>query len=238
MKNVSHPAPGILMLGPYGPYRNAVWLLVNGNEAALVEMPPYKPKKDARPWQAAKRCLKGIGAELKYGLLTHAHVDHCQSLVSFRETFPEAIFLGHRSQVENRLVNRLAWSAGRHPQQIFDEVFDGEIRVLDLNGEPLILIHAPKHSESDQMIIYRGTCITGDWFLGDLKDCNALVDPRRKIWSIERVQYWLHRLDYRVERAFSGHGDCLYFDVDFHNLMEKSKIDHDQHRRRRTARAR
>ena len=235
MKKISHLAPGVLMLGPYGPYRNAVWLLVNGDEAALVEMPPYRPKRDARPWNAAKRCLKGIGAELKYGLLSHAHVDHCKSIVSFRDTFPHAHFVGHRCQAENRMMARLAWAGGRSPYDLFDELFDGDIKVLDLNGEPLILIHAPKHSESDQIILYRGTAITGDWFLGDLRDCNAIVDPRQKIWSIERVQHWLHRLGYRVERAFSGHGDCLYYDVDFDRLMERSKVDHSV---RRLARAR
>jgi glyoxylase-like metal-dependent hydrolase (beta-lactamase superfamily II) len=232
MKKVSHPAPGILMLGPYGPYRNAVWLLVNGDEAALVEMPPYRPKRDARPWQAARRCLRKIGARLKYALLSHAHLDHCLSLMHFRETFPEARFVGHRSQLENRLMGRIT---GWRPYQVFDEVFESETHVLDLNGEPLLLIHCPKHSESDLFIIYRGTAITGDWFLGDLKDCNALVDPQQKIWSIERVQYWLNTWDYGVVRAFSGHGDCLYYDVDFHRLMEKSKIDHS---RRKLARAR
>lgn len=214
------------MLGPYGPYRNAVWLLVNGNEAAAVEMPPYRPRRDARPWNAARRCLRKIGATLKYGLLSHAHMDHCLSLMAFRETFPEARFVGHRSQVESRLVARLS---GWRPHQVFDHVFDEETHVLDLNGEPILLIHAPKHSESDQMVIYRGTAITGDWFLGDLKDCNAIVDPGRKVWSIERVQHWLRHWDYRVERAFSGHGDCLYYDVDFHRLMEKSKVDHGRH---------
>lgn len=234
MKKVAHLAPGILMLGPYGPYRNAVWLFVNGDEAAVIEMPPYRPRKDARPWSAAQKCLKEIGAQAKYGLLSHAHVDHCQTLVKFRDTFPEAQFVGHRTQVESRMVARLAWKEGRRPHDLFDEVFDGEIRALDLNGEPLILIHAPKHSESDQIILYRGTALTGDWFLGDLRDCNAIVDPREKIRSIERVQSWLHRLDYHVDRAFSGHGDCLYHDVDFHNLLEKSKVD----RSRRTVRSR
>lgn len=215
------------MLGPYGPYRNAVWLLVNGDEAALVEMPPYRAKRDARPWNAAKRCLKKIGATLKYGLLTHAHVDHCQNLMAFRETFPEALFVAHRSQVENRLVGRLS---GWRPYQVFDHIFDSEVEMLHLNGEPLLLIHCPKHSESDQFILYRGTAITGDWFLGDLRDCNAIVDPRQKVFSIERVQYWLSRWDYRVTRAFSGHGDCLYYDVDFDTLMEKSKVDHSRPR--------
>lgn len=230
MKKVSHLAPGILMLGPYGPYRNAVWLLVNGNEAALVEMPPYRPKKDARPWNAAKRCLRKIGAELKYALLTHAHVDHCQNLIAFRQTFPEACFVGHRSQVESPLVARLS---GWRPYDVFDRVFDGEVLMLELGGEPLLLIHCPKHSESDQFILYRGTAITGDWFLGDLRDCNAIVAPSQKVHSIVRVQRWLDRWDYRVSRAFSGHGDCLYYDVDFDRLMENSKVDHTAPRRSR-----
>lgn len=230
MKKVSHLAPGVLMLGPFGRFRNAVWLLVNGDEAALVEMPPYRPRRDARPWMAAKRCLRAIGAQLKYALLSHAHVDHCQNLMAFREAFPQACFVAHRSQVESRLVGRLS---GWRPYEVFDHVFDQEVEVLSLRGEPLLLVHAPKHSMSDQMILYRGTAITGDWFLGDLKDCNAIVDPAQKIHSIERVQWWLRHWDYRVERAFSGHGDCLYYAVDFHRLMEQSKVDHDLARSRR-----
>lgn len=211
------------MLGPYGPYRNAVWLLVNEDEAALVEMPPYRRKRDARPWFAARRCLKQIGARLKYGLLTHAHIDHCQNLMEFRKAFPKASFVAHRSQLENMVVGRLSdW----RPYDVFDQVFDGDIFMLELGGEPLILIHAPKHSYSDTFIIYRGTAITGDWFMGDLKDCNAIVEPSHKIYSIERVQSWLSRLDYKVDRAFSGHGDCLYYKVNFNRLLENSKIDH------------
>lgn len=225
MAKIVHQAPGILMLGPYGPYRNAVWLLVNEDEAALIEMPPYRVKRDARPWFAARRCLKKIGAQPKYGLLTHAHIDHCQNMMAFRKAFPTTCFVGHRSQVEDPLVGRLT---GWRPFDVFDEVFDGEILQLDLKGEPIYLVYAPKHSYSDMMIFYRGTAITGDWFLGDLKDCNAIVDPHHKILAIERVQNWLRRLDYRVDRAFSGHGDCLYYRVDFHALMEKSKVDHGQ----------
>lgn len=113
------------------------------------------------------------------------------------------------------------------PEDMFQEVFDGDIQMLTLEGEPLLLIHCPKHSMSDQFVIFRGTAMTGDWFLGDLKDCNALVSPPEKIRSIDRVGRWLQRLNYRVSRAFSGHGDCLYYDLDFSRMLEKSKVDHD-----------
>lgn len=222
MKNVSHPAQGILMMGPYGRHSNAVWLFVNGDEAALIEMPDYRNGREARPWFAARRLLKKIGAKAKYALMTHAHFDHCHSLLSFRQAFPDTEFLAHQSQARSRLLQRMTYGEG----PIFDEVFSQEIQILNLNGEPLILIHAPKHSQSDVLMFYRGTALTGDWYLGDLKDCNALVDPTDKIQSIERVQYWLARLNYRVTRAYSGHGDCLMEDIDFMALLEQSKTDH------------
>lgn len=219
-------APGVAKLGPFGPYKNSVWIFWHGGEAALCEMPPYKAGRESAPWRAARRFLKQEGLHLKYALISHAHYDHCQTLMSFREAFPETRFVAHVSQLHTRVVDRLIRMAGWSPRDVFQEVFDGDLRVLDLGGEPLLLIHAPKHSMSDIFVIFRGTAMTGDWFLGDLKDCNALVAPTQKIRSVETVQRWLDRLDYRVSRAFSGHGDCLYYNIDFQKLLEQSKVDH------------
>ena len=218
-------APGIWKTKPFGPYKNSMWLFQHGGEAAVIEMPPYR-KSQRKPWNVLKKFLKEQGWNLKYALISHAHFDHCQTLPQFREAFPHTTFVGHRSQVESRVVARLAYSIRRRPHEVFDEVYDGDIRLLTLGGEALILIHCPKHSESDQFVIFRGTAMTGDWFLGDLKDCNALVHPYEKIRSVERVESWLSRLGYGVSRAFSGHGDCLYKNVDFAELLAKSKIDH------------
>lgn len=224
-KKIEHLAPGILKLGPYGRHRNCVWLFVNGDEAAVIEMPNYRAKKEARPWFAARRTLKKVGARAKYLLMSHAHIDHCQRLSDFRDAFPKAICIGHISQAFSPLVGRLSWASRRDPLDIFDEVFQEEVRVLWLGSEPLVLIYAPKHSQSDLIILYRGSALTGDWFLGDLKDCNALVYPEDKIRSINRVQKWLRDNDYEVTRAFSAHGDCLMMDIDFQELLEKSKVD-------------
>jgi len=220
-------APGIIKLGPFGSYNNAVWLFYHGEEAAVIEMPPYRKGREKAPWRAVSELLKARNLTLKYGLISHAHLDHCETLPQFRKAFPEARFVGHRSQVESSLVRRLAWRAQMTPEDMFQEVFDGDIQMLTLEGEPLLLIHCPKHSMSDQFVVFRGTAMTGDWFLGDLKDCNALVSPPEKIRSIDRVGRWLERLNYSVSRAFSGHGDCLYYDLDFSRMLEKSKIDHD-----------
>lgn len=228
MKAVKRSAPGVVKLGPFGPYNNSVWLFHHGDEAAVAEMPPYRVKKDPKPWLSVKKYCRQEGLTLKYAFLSHIHMDHCLSLGDFRLAFPETVFVGHRTHLTSRLTWRLARSIGMRADEIFDEVYDGDIKMLDLCGEPLLLIHCPKHSDSDQFVIFRGTAMTGDWFLGDLKDCNALVHPADKIRSVERVQHWLGRLNYDISRAFSGHGDCLYYQVDFHRLLEKSKIDHDR----------
>lgn len=218
-------APGVAKLGPFGPYKNSVWVFYHNGEAAVAEMPPYR-KSEQKPWNATKKFLKDHGLRLKYGLLSHLHVDHCQSLPSFRKAFPEADFVAHRSYLHSRLAWRLGYEIGLEPDEVFDIIYDGDVRLLDLGGEPLLLIFCPKHSPTDQFVIFRGTAMTGDWFLGDLKDCNALVLPEEKIRSADRVQTWLSRLDYRVARAFSGHGDHLYYGIDFDLMMEESKIDH------------
>lgn len=224
---ISTEAPGILKLGPYGPYNNCVWLFFHRGEAAVIEMPPFHRDEEREPWLQTAEVLQERNLRLKYGLLSHAHLDHCQTLLEFRRAFPDAHFVGHRSQAENRMLRRLALNRWHEPGRIFDVVYDGDIKALELGGEPLYLLHCPKHSQTDQFVIFRGTAMTGDWFLGDLKDCNALVSPSDKIRSIERVQEWLQRLQYHVSRAFSAHGDCLYHEVNFHRLLELSKIDHD-----------
>ena len=219
-------APGILKSQAFGPYRNAVWIFFHREEAALIEMPPFHKGQDPAPWLSVQQELERRGLRLKYALISHAHMDHCRTLPEFRLAFPEARFVAHQSQLQSPLVRRLVGSTGMQLWEFFQESYDGDIKMLTLAGEPLILIHCPKHSQSDQFVIFRGTAMTGDWFLGDLKDCNALVHPQDKVRSVERVQTWLDRLGYKVSRAFSGHGDCLYKDVDFELLMEKSKVDH------------
>lgn len=225
MKETKRLAPGVVRIGPFGPYKNAVWLFHHRGEAAIAEMPPYR-NWEQKPWNAVKKYLKKHGLTLKYALLSHVHMDHCLTLPSFRNVFPDTTFVAHRSFMDSPLAWRLSRRIGLTPWELFDEVYEGDIKVLELGGEPLLLIHCPKHSQTDQFVIFRGTAMTGDWFLGDLKDCNALVHPAEKIRSVERVQSWLHRLDYSVSRAFSGHGDCLFYEVDFDRLLEKSKVDH------------
>jgi hydroxyacylglutathione hydrolase len=109
---------------------------------------------------------------------------------------------------------------------LFDQLFDGDFWRGYLGGEPIYLIHAPKHSPGDLLIIFKGAMITGDWYIGDLKDCNDLVHPMDKIRSVDRVMEIVRAMNYNIHMLFSAHGDCLYYDADFFSLMEESKIDH------------
>jgi hypothetical protein len=68
--------------------------------------------------------------------------------------------------------------------------------------------------------------VTGDWFLGDLTDCNDLVKDSDKIKSINRVIDIIKSLNYNIHMLFSGHGNHLFYNADFHSIMEQSKINH------------
>jgi len=110
--------------------------------------------------------------------------------------------------------------------KLFDDIFDDILWQGDIGGEPIFLIHAPKHSPSDIMIIFRGAMITGDWNIGDIRDCNTLVPLKEKLQSIENLQNIIYALDYNIHMLFSAHGDCLFYEADFYKIMEECKIDH------------
>lgn len=226
-------APGYTILKRYGPYKNACWVLQHGDEAAVVEMPPYS-SGEKPPFEKLATYVKTNKLRLKYALVTHGHVDHCQSLPQFRMHFPNTRFIAHESMLRDQSFLRImmrnrampveAWNRGEF--RLFDEVYDGPLWSGTLGGEPIHLIYAPKHSYTDQLVVFRGAMITGDWYLGDLRDCNALVRPQHKVEAIEQAVQVVRSLRHHVHMLFSGHGDCLYYRVNFEQMMEKSKILH------------
>jgi hydroxyacylglutathione hydrolase len=230
MKNV---APGFTILKRYGPYKNACWVLQHGKEAAVVEMPLFSASEKP-PYERLASYLRRRKLHLKYALVTHGHVDHCKSLPQFRAHFPQARFVAHRSLLEDRsFLNMMArnpalplraWNEGSF--RLFDEVYDGPLWTGHLNGEALHLIYAPKHSYTDQLVLFRGGMITGDWYLGDLRDCNAIVRPEHKVLAIDSALSTVRYLNHKVHMLFSGHGDCLFYRVDFADMMERSKVYH------------
>lgn len=230
MKNV---ADGFTILKKYGPIKNACWILENNGEAAIVETPPFK-RGEKPPYEKADTYCKKNRLFPKYILLTHPHWDHCQTLPQFRATFPQAKLIAHESFLHDHFFRYMirntrvkgAHSSSSGSYRFFDDVYSGDFYRLELGGEPLFLIHAPKHSYGDQLIVFKGAMITGDWYIGDLKDCNDLVNPHDKVQSIDKVMNIVRGLDYHIHMLFSGHGDALMFDADFYSIMEASKINH------------
>ena len=233
MRSMKQIAPGYTILKRYGPYKNACWVLENKGEAAVVEMPMYS-SHEKPPHERLASYLRRRKLRLKYGIVTHGHVDHCKSLPQFRLQFPDTTFVTHRSMLEDRHFLKImarnrhlpiqAWNEGSF--RLFDEIYEGQLWTGFLGGEPIHLIYAPKHSYTDQLLLFRGAMITGDWYLGDLRDCNALVRPEHKVQAIDQAVDIVRGLRHHVHMLFSGHGDCLYYRVDFDRMMQRSKVYH------------
>jgi hydroxyacylglutathione hydrolase len=226
-------APGITMLKRYGPYKNACWILQSGGEAAVVEM-PLCSRTEVPPYQRVESFTRRRNLYLKYAFLSHGHIDHCQTLPAFRKWFPHTRFVSHVSMMEDNHFLHLMRRHHNIPVQdlqsgryrMFDELYRNILWTGYIGREPVHLIWAPKHSYTDQLILFRGTMITGDWFLGDLQDCNAIVNPAHKVQAIDQAVWTVRNLNYHVSRMFSAHGDCLMHDVNFERIMHESKRSH------------
>ncbi|MFP4498919.1 MAG: MBL fold metallo-hydrolase, partial [Vulcanimicrobiota bacterium] len=214
MKTVAH---GFTILKRYSSYETACWVLHNNGEGAIVEMPPYR-KNEKPPFDKAEIFFKKNKLFPKYGLISHPHFDHCYSLPFFKNRFPETKFVAHKSFFRDSyiqfILRNIQAPRGRNwimkGPQIFDIVFDGDLWQGDIGGEPIYVIHAPKHSPGDLLIIFKGAIITGDWYIGDLNDCNDLVRSSEKIASINKVMGIVHNLDYHIHMIFSAHGNHLF----------------------------
>lgn len=197
---------GIWLLGRYSPYEVGVWILEHNGEAAIMEAPPYTIGQPF-PWTEAKAFCKERDLEVKYHIFTHTHIDHMNGYPYFKRTFPKADSIVH--------ISFLEWYRAAY----FNEVFPEREKELSLGGEPLFLVHAPKHSPEDLLIFFRGAVCTGDWALGSVSDCNPLVSPKIKVKTMGRVKRFLEKANYHVHTAFSAHGNEFRHDIDFVGLL-------------------
>jgi glyoxylase-like metal-dependent hydrolase (beta-lactamase superfamily II) len=220
-------AEGFIILKRYGSFKNACWILYNNGEGAIVEMPHFK-RSEKSPPDKAKIFFKKNKIYPKYAFVSHSHWDHCYSLPLFRGKFPHTCFLAHNSFFSDPYMKYVlrTMSDKNCKYGLYDEVFYGDYWQGELGGEPIFIIYAPKHSYSDLMIIFRGAMITGDWYIGDIQDCNPLVKREDKIRSITKLQHIIHEMNYNVHMLFSAHGDSLFYNADFQEIMEACKIDH------------
>lgn len=226
-------AEGLTILKRYGDFKTACWILHHNGEAAIVEMPPFN-RGEKPPYEKAASFLTKNRLYPKFAFISHPHWDHCHTLPQFRERFPQTTFVAHRSFMDDSYFRfmtsnvRRIWGNGYTTGErvLFDHFIEGDFWASHIGGEPLYVLHAPKHSYGDLLIIFKGAMITGDWYIGDLKDCNDLVRPQHKVQSINRVMDTVSGLGYNIHMLFSAHGDCLFYDADFRSVMEQSKTDH------------
>ncbi|MDQ4076623.1 MAG: MBL fold metallo-hydrolase [Chloroflexota bacterium] len=208
---------GIYLLGQYNNLRTGCWLLTHGQSGVILELPPYGAQQTS-PVTDARLAVRDLGIDTKYLLCSHLHGDHVSAHTAneFRRAFPHAQMVLQRG-FQGYLRDG--------PTRYFDD--DAS---LSLDGEPLFLIHAPKHSWTDTIVIFRGVAIMGDWELNTIRSVHDghgrySVPDSRKLESIEKLIEFPRRHTYNIHKVFSVHANDKREDVDFAQLLQDTKVD-------------
>ena len=209
---------GVYLVGQFNWLRTGCWLLAHGGEAAVLEMPPGGPSEPS-PADLVAAAVGQLGVSVRHLLCTHAHLDHFSraTLRRMRAAFPSAVCYfqrGFRSRV------------GDLPGVRYFE----QTTRLDLAGEPLFLVPAPKHSSTDTIVIFRGSACTGDWELGTIRSVHDWtriwgVPRQTKLESIERMERFQAEWNYHIHRIYSVHANDRREGVDFTQLMADTRTD-------------
>lgn len=210
---------GIYLVGQFNWFRTGCWLLVHNGEAAVLELPP-SGRKELPPLEAVCQAVRYLSIKtVKYLLCTHAHYDHFsnRTLRELRAAFPEA-----QTCLQAEFRRHMGKSDGIN-------YFDDSL-ALNLGGEPLYLVHAPKHSRTDTFVIFRGIACTGDWELGTIRSVHDwtriwTVARERKLDSIARMELFPAAQNYRIHATFSVHANDKREHVDFANLIASTRED-------------
>jgi hypothetical protein len=208
---------GVYLIGQYNYLETGVWLLAHNGEAAVLELPPTSLVGigfGADPAADAAKAAHALGVTVKYLLCTHTHHDHfsTKTFRLMREQFPRAepVFQsGFRKVADDVLAIKY---------------FDDHERLF-IGGEPLHLLHAPKHSTTDTFVIFRGAACTGDWELGTVRTVNESVPVETRLWSCNRVIDFVRNSGYHVHRVYSVHANDRREGVDFVALVASTRED-------------
>lgn len=208
---------GVYLVGRYNYLQTGVWLLAHNGEAAVLEAPPTSLVGlglGADPAADAATAATELGVAVRYLLCTHTHHDHfsATTLRHLRGRFPHA-----EPVFQSGFLNAVS-----DEQRV--RYFDTEA-TLFVGGEPLHLLHAPKHSETDTFVIFRGTACTGDWELNTVRTVNERVPVEARLRSCERAAEFVRRLNYHVHRVYSVHANDRREGVDWAALMADTRTD-------------
>lgn len=165
------------------------WLLHHGGEAMLLEVPEGLSLPDV------KQAVRELGVRIKYVSASHTHMDH----------------------LDSKSWNALA--RYYEAEMLSPKGFHYFHTELDLGGEPLFLIKAPKHSWNDVVTVFRGIAMTGDIELGTLDSCNREVPEPTKRMSMGRLRDFQRKYRYHVHSVVSAHLDDLRQNVNWESLF-------------------
>lgn len=170
--------PGWHLIGAF-PHQQpddvGAWLLHDGRDALLLEVPP-----GLGVWHV-RRALRLLAVNLRYVTASHAHEDHLDQAVweALRRNWPRAQFLD--------------------PRELHDD------NAIALGEETAWIVRAPKHSLSDVVTIFRGVAMTGDIELEMEESVNAEVPPYTKRRSMTWLAGFQQRHGYHVHSIVSAH---------------------------------
>jgi glyoxylase-like metal-dependent hydrolase (beta-lactamase superfamily II) len=174
--------PGWIPLGQY-PVGDSdgvgSWILHHDGEAALLELPP-----DAQLIEDAAAVVASLGARVRFIFVSHDHEDHFNSEV-LRQLRKHPVFTSAK------------WlpPATNAP----------DATCLDLSGEPLWRIPAPKHSRTDRVTVFRGFAMTGDIELGTLDSVDREVPLKVKRKSLALLASFEREHRYQITGLISAH---------------------------------
>lgn len=146
-----------------GDMSNNNYLLIDGNEAVLIDCTAIIPELDS--------VLKEYGAELKYILLTHAHFDHIGGVVPTLKNHPDAkvaIHIADKEHLErtDEFMKKFGLPAIDVPKA---DIFLKEGDTIKFGNEELKIIHLPGHTAGGAGFVIDNMVFSGDTiFLGSI----------------------------------------------------------------------
>jgi glyoxylase-like metal-dependent hydrolase (beta-lactamase superfamily II) len=192
--DLSRNLPGWHLLGAFPdqePDGVGSWIIHNEGEALLLEVPPGLTIDDV------ERGLASLRVGLRYVTASHLHEDHLD--VDCWNKLQEAF-------------------AGTHFMRPTETKVGSDI-LINLGGEPLWLIKAPKHSPTDTVTVFRGVAMTGDIELGTLDTVNREVSHAVKAASMDYLRGFEERTGYRVHTIVSAHLNDFRQGVNWQSLF-------------------
>ncbi len=221
-------------MGRFGRLKTGIWLFAHETECMILEMPDQSIEDSiSKPWKRIKEYIDQKKLNLKFMTATHVHADHFDTFPMFHSQFPQVPIIVNRHFFPNEkisffispeaLENGTDLSPSIRKKGVPIYCFETKCFETNLQGEPLFLIHAPKHSWSDTMLIFRGCIISGDWWIGP-GDPNANQIPIDVInESLDYLQAFCRPKKYHVHSLFSVHANEFRRGINFFELLEQTR---------------